>query len=105
MTDLKREPIAYEVVHGALCSCGKHRGRTYTRDGIHDRHSCPVEGLRTRPELDGFALRPIAWMNFFAPQPRAIVHLAIDWRDEMQWLREMLADADACDAWENEGGR
>jgi hypothetical protein len=53
--------------------------------------------------LDNYAIRPI---HYLSPQQRpCVVSLGIDWHTELQWLRELAAECDALDAWENEGGR
>jgi hypothetical protein len=51
----------------------------------------------------GFALRPMSWLS---PSPEQItrIFLSLDWDAELAWLREMVAEADALDTWENEGG-
>lgn len=53
--------------------------------------------------LDNYEIRPI---HYLSPQRRlCVVSIGIDWREELQWLRELSAECDALDAWENEGGR
>lgn len=59
--------------------------------------------LRASPKLEGFELRPIGLS--LSARPPVVVSLRVDWDEELAWLREMVQDADALDAWENEGGR
>lgn len=52
----------------------------------------------------GFGFRLLSYL-LPPPSGPAVLRVALDWDSETQWLREMVQDADALDAWENEGGR